>query len=114
SGRFFIHGSHFKGTPPRGAIAIRIDAGAAFGTGSHESTRSCLLALSRLPLKGKHVLDMGCGSGILAIAAAKRGATAVALDNDPQAVSVAAENAVDNGVAAAVRVARSDGWRGVT
>jgi ribosomal protein L11 methyltransferase len=113
AGRFFIHGSHFKGTPPRGAIAIRIDAGAAFGTGSHESTRSCLRALSRLPLKGKRVLDMGSGSGILAIAAAKRGATALALDNDPLAVSVAEENAADNGVAGMVRIAHSDGWRGV-
>ena len=112
-GRFFIHGSHFKGTPPRGAIAIRIDAGAAFGTGSHETTRACLSALSRLPLKGKRVLDMGSGSGILAIAAAKRGAKAVALDNDAQAVLVAEENVAANGVAAAVRVARSGGWRGV-
>jgi ribosomal protein L11 methyltransferase len=112
-GRFFIHGSHLKGKPPRGAIAIRIDAGAAFGTGSHESTRSCLRALSRLPLRGRRVLDMGCGSGILAIAAAKHGATALALDNDAQAVCVAQENVVDNGVAGAVHVARSDGWRGV-
>jgi ribosomal protein L11 methyltransferase len=112
-GRFFVHGSHFQGTAPRGAIVLRIDAGAAFGTGGHESTRACLGALSRLPLAGRRLLDMGCGSGILAIAAAKRGAEVLALDNDAQAVSVAAENVRLNGVADVVRVARSDGWRGV-
>jgi len=112
-GRFFVHGSHFKGKPPKGAIAIRIDAGAAFGTGGHESTRACLEFLSRMPLAGKRVCDMGCGSAILAIAAAKRGATVLALDNDPQAVSVAHENVVENGVSERVRVARADGWRGV-
>ena len=112
-GRFFVHGSHFKGKPPKGAIPIRIDAGAAFGTGGHESTRACLQFLSRLPLAGKRVCDMGCGSAILAIAAAKRGATVLALDNDPQVVSVARENVVDNGVSGFVRVARGDGWRGV-
>jgi ribosomal protein L11 methyltransferase len=113
-GRFFVHGSHYLGRAPRDAIAIRIDAGAAFGTGGHESTRACLRALDRMKkLKGVRVLDMGTGSGILAIAAAKLGAKVLAVDNDPQSVSVAEENMRVNGVADRVRVAHGDGYRGI-
>jgi ribosomal protein L11 methyltransferase len=111
-GRFYVHGGHVRARPPKGAIAIRIDAGAAFGTGGHESTRACLKALGRL--KPKRVLDVGTGSGILAIAAAKLGATVLAVDNDPQAVSVARENIALNAVSDRVRVERTDGYRGVT
>jgi ribosomal protein L11 methyltransferase len=109
--KFYVHGGHVHARPPKGAIAIRIDAGAAFGTGGHESTRACLKALSRM--KPKRVLDVGTGSGILAIAAAKLGATVLAVDNDPRAVEVARENVALNKVSDAVRVARTDGYRGV-
>lgn len=82
-------------------ILINLDPGMAFGTGTHPSTQLCLLAAEDL-LEGRpglKVLDLGCGSGILAIAAAKLGAAHVlALDTDPIAVEVTAENALDNGV----------------
>ena len=74
AGRFYVHGSHTAGAPPRGTTAIEIDAGLAFGTGRHETTRGCLLALQRLKRAGMPVrrpLDLGTGSGILAIAMAK-------------------------------------------
>ena len=72
----------------------------AFGTGLHPTTQQCLEALSTLPLEGRSALDVGTGSGILAIAAAKRGASpVVAVDTDSLAVGAARENAVRNGVA---------------
>jgi ribosomal protein L11 methyltransferase len=83
-----------------GAVEIVLDPGMAFGTGLHPTTQQCLEALSTLPLAGKSVLDVGTGSGILAIAAAKRGASpVVAVDTDTLAVDAARENAVRNGVA---------------
>jgi ribosomal protein L11 methyltransferase len=82
------------------AVALVLDPGMAFGTGLHPTTQQCLEALSALPLEGKSLLDVGTGSGILAIAAAKRGASpVVAVDIDPLAVDAARENAVRNGVA---------------
>jgi ribosomal protein L11 methyltransferase len=82
------------------AIELVLDPGMAFGTGLHPTTQQCLEALSTLPLEGKSTLDVGTGSGILAIAAAKRGALpVVAVDTDPIAVDAARENAVGNGVA---------------
>src|SRR5207237_7353285 len=65
-GRFFIHGSHWSGVPPAGAIAIEIDAATAFGTGEHPSTKGCLQALDRLARRGcfRPPLDSGTGSGI--------------------------------------------------
>jgi ribosomal protein L11 methyltransferase len=85
--------------PPRGRIAVRIDPGLAFGTGSHPSTRLVLGFLERTVAGGERVLDYGCGSGILAIAAAKLGAAHVdAVDLDPQAVETTRANAGLNGV----------------
>jgi ribosomal protein L11 methyltransferase len=82
------------------AIELLLDPGMAFGTGLHPTTQQCLEALSTLPLEGRSVLDVGTGSGILAIAAAKRGASpVVAVDTDALAVDAARENAVGNGVA---------------
>ncbi|HUG06374.1 MAG: 50S ribosomal protein L11 methyltransferase [Chloroflexota bacterium] len=82
------------------AIELVLDPGMAFGTGLHPTTQQCLEALSTLPLEGKSALDVGTGSGILAIAAAKRGASpVVAVDTDRIAVDAARENAVHNGVA---------------
>jgi ribosomal protein L11 methyltransferase len=82
------------------AVELVLDPGMAFGTGLHPTTQQCLEALSTLPLEGKSLLDVGTGSGILAIAAAKRGASpVVAVDIDALAVDAARENAVRNGVA---------------
>jgi ribosomal protein L11 methyltransferase len=81
------------------AIIVRLDPGLAFGTGTHETTALCLEWLDSLDLAGKRVLDMGCGSGILAIAATKLGASvAHGTDIDPQAIIASHQNAADNGV----------------
>lgn len=86
-------------------LVIRLDPGMAFGTGAHASTALALQALEREVLPGAEVLDVGTGSGILAIAAALLGAGAVtALDIDPVAVRVARENVAANGVAGRVKV----------
>jgi len=86
-------------TPPSRSIAVRLDPGLAFGTGSHPTTRLVLYFLERVVHGGERVLDYGCGSGILAIAAAKLGATSVhAVDVDSQAVETTVENAKANGV----------------
>ena len=83
------------------AIVVRLDPGLAFGTGTHPTTALCLEALDGLDLVGKKVLDYGCGSGILCIAAIKLGAaSAIAVDLDPQALSACGQNAYRNGVAA--------------
>ena len=80
-------------------INLVLDPGLAFGTGSHPTTALCLRWLGEFPLKGQSVLDYGCGSGILGIAALKLGATeAIGVDIDPQAVDSTAYNASNNGV----------------
>ena len=82
------------------AVVVRLDPGLAFGTGTHATTAMCLRWLDALDLAGKSLLDYGCGSGILAIAALRLGATsACALDIDPQAMEASRHNAVVNGVA---------------
>lgn len=87
-------------------VEIILDPKMAFGTGSHGTTRLCMLELGEASLSGATVADVGCGSGILAILAAKRGASAVyALDIDPVAVENAVENCALNGVGEIVRVA---------
>ncbi len=92
-------------TPTAGEAVIRLEPGMAFGTGLHASTRLCLAALEMYLEPGATVLDVGTGSGVLAIAAAKLGATSVlALDADPVAVAVARENVVSNKVASQVTV----------
>jgi ribosomal protein L11 methyltransferase len=115
-GRFFIHGAHFEGRPPRGAIPLQIDASIAFGTGRHETTRGCLLALDRLARGGRRIkrpLDLGCGSGILALAVAHLWkAPVLAVDTDLNSVAVARENLRINRAAERVRVVRSHGFGG--
>jgi ribosomal protein L11 methyltransferase len=85
--------------PPTGRVAVRIDPGLAFGTGSHSTTKLMLIFLEKTIAGGEAVLDYGCGSGILAIAAAKLGAVRVdAVDLDPQAVATTQANAAANAV----------------
>jgi len=91
--------------PRKGDAVIRLDPGMAFGTGQHPTTLMCLRALEEFLRPGMDVLDLGTGSGILALAAARLGAISVlALDVDPQAVAVARENVRLNGLGAVVQV----------
>jgi ribosomal protein L11 methyltransferase len=93
-------GASWHDAPADAAAIVRIDPGLAFGTGSHPSTRLVLAFLERFVRGGERVLDYGCGSGILAIAAAKLGAGPIdAVDIDPQAVEVTVSNARANDVA---------------
>ena len=99
AGRFFVYGAHDKGLAPPGAVNLRIEAGAAFGTGHHGTTVGCLIAYDAL-LKRRgyaRVLDVGCGTGVLAIAAARTGsAVALGTDIDGPSVRIANENAALN------------------
>ncbi len=99
-GPFWVHPSHAADSLPAGKLPLRIDAGMAFGTGTHATTRGCLAMLATLdPPKAANAVDVGCGSGILAIAMAKLWQRPViGGDNDVEAVAVARENAVLNGV----------------
>lgn len=112
-GRFFVHGAHVSERPRAGSISIQVDAGAAFGSGEHGTTRCCLealawLARSRQP---QQVLDMGTGSGILAIAAAKLWKTEIlAVDLDPVSVRVTAENCRINQTSSFITTGVSDGY----
>ncbi len=100
-GPFWVHPSHNSDGIPAGALPLRIDAGLAFGTGTHATTRGCLELLATLdPKETVNAVDVGCGSGILTIAMAKLWRRPVlGGDNDPQAVPVAIENAELNSVA---------------
>jgi len=92
--------------PERAPVFIDLDPGLAFGTGTHPTTALCLEWLDDAPLSGKTVIDYGCGSGVLAIAALKLGAgAAIAIDIDPQAIIATRENAQRNQVADRLRVA---------
>lgn len=92
-----------------GGVIVRLDPGLAFGSGTHPTTSLCLAWLDGLDLRGKTVLDVGCGSGILALAALKLGAdSAVGVDNDPQALAASIDNAERNGVGAKLAVHSPD------
>ena len=92
--------------PEPDAINLRLDPGLAFGTGTHQTTALCLEWLDSVELDGKRVVDYGCGSGILAVAAALLGAREVlAVDNDPQALVATKENAERNGVSDRIKIA---------
>lgn len=99
AGRFFVYGIHDLGRTPVNAVNLRIEAGAAFGTGHHGTTVGCLIAYNDLLKKSafKRVLDVGAGTGVLAIAASKTGTpVAVGTDIDPISVRISNENATLN------------------
>ena len=110
-GPFWVHPSHVREGMPAGLLPIEIDAGMAFGTGTHATTRGCLEMLATLdPAETVNAVDVGCGSGILAIAMAKLWRRPVrGGDNDTEAVDVAIENAGLNGVAPLCRFVTSIG-----
>lgn len=114
AGRFFVYGSHDADAVPEGRIALLIEAAMAFGTGHHGTTQGCLEALERLIGAGqvKHnVVDIGCGTAVLALAAAKVWPEPVwASDIDEVAVDVARANAQANGEAARVRCLEAAGF----
>lgn len=90
----------WRPVPDESAVNVMLDPGLAFGTGTHPTTALCLKWLDGLDLNGKTVIDFGCGSGILAIAALKLGAKqAIGIDIDPQAILASRDNAERNGVA---------------
>jgi len=125
AGRFLVHGAHDRGRVPINRVGIEIEAALAFGSGHHGTTRGCLLALHRMSkllrkprirarqtIKGglPRILDIGTGSGVLAIAAARMlHQRVIATDIDPDAVSVARANVRSNRTAALVRVAKANG-----
>jgi ribosomal protein L11 methyltransferase len=115
AGRFIVHGSHDRHRAVS-QWAIEIDAGRAFGTAHHGTTKGCLLAIGQLPaaLRPRAVLDLGTGSGVLAIAAAKafaRRARIIAADIDPVAVAIARENCRKNGAGGRVSLLVGDGQK---
>jgi ribosomal protein L11 methyltransferase len=113
AGRFFVRATFDETPPPPGSLALRLDAGPAFGSGRHDTTRGCLLALDRLlnGLARPRTLDLGCGSGILALAvAARRKCPVLAVDNDPWAVRNTRANARANRLGCFVRAGLSQGF----
>jgi ribosomal protein L11 methyltransferase len=113
AGRFVVHGAHDRARIPSNELGIEIEAALAFGTGHHGTTRGCLLLLDHvLKLRApRRVLDLGAGTGVLAIAAAKALKRAVlASDIDAPSVRVARENARLNGVGNLVQVIRASGF----
>ena len=110
--RFLVRGTHDAGPEAHGLVTLTLDAGLAFGSGEHGSTRGCLRALEVVARRRpRRVLDLGTGSGILAMAAAKLlHVPVLATDIEPWSVRVAGENAQANGVATLVRPMLADGW----
>jgi ribosomal protein L11 methyltransferase len=114
AGRFFLHGSHDRERRRHGGVSLEIDAGTAFGTGHHGTTAGCLLALDAIlkRRKPKHILDLGCGTGVLAIAAAQATKRkTLATDIDPEAVRVAQLNAALNGVGTLINGVTAPGFK---
>ncbi|WP_440980696.1 50S ribosomal protein L11 methyltransferase [Shinella sumterensis] len=113
AGRFVVHGSHDRGTARIGEIAIEIDAGQAFGTGHHGTTAGCLEMIHKVMRARtvRRVLDLGTGSGVLAIAARKLApVTVLATDIDPIATRVARENVRLNGIASGIALETAPGF----
>ena len=114
--RFAIRGTHLAGPPTPGRITLTLDAGLAFGSGEHGSTRGCLRALERVAHRHpRRILDMGTGSGILAMGAARLVRRRVlATDIEPWSVRVAEQNVRLNRLSHLARVRLADGWRNAT
>ena len=114
AGRFFVYGSHDAAELPEGRIGLLIDAAMAFGTGHHGTTLGCLRAFDRLLNDGEvfeDVADVGCGTAVLAMAAARTtDANVIASDIDPVAVDVAEANMAANGMAGAVACVTAAGF----
>ncbi|MFQ6549204.1 50S ribosomal protein L11 methyltransferase [Aestuariibius sp. 2305UL40-4] len=114
AGRFFLYGSHDAEKVPEGRIGLLIDAAMAFGTGHHGTTLGCLRALDRLAsdgVAGSRVADIGCGTAVLAMAAARLwGQPVVAGDLDPVAVEVARANVAANGLQGLVTCVEAAGF----
>ena len=114
AGRFYVYGSHVSDPLPPSKIPLLIEANIAFGTGRHETTHGCLLAITELDKRGGvdgPILDLGCGSGILAMAmAALWRRPIVATDLDAPSVRVARENAKLNGLGRYLKTGISDGY----
>jgi ribosomal protein L11 methyltransferase len=112
-GRIAVRGTHLPDARSPGRLTLMLDAGAAFGSGEHGSTRGCLRALLRIAhSRPRRIVDLGTGSGILALAAGKLLRRRVlATDVDPWAVVVAARNVALNGARGRVRVVLADGWK---
>ncbi len=113
AGRFVVAGTHALAGEANGRTRIWVEASEAFGTGHHGTTWGCLVALEGVlrQRRVKRVLDMGAGSGVLAIAAAKNGADALAIEIDHRAAGIAAINAKQNKVAQRMQVIAGDGAR---
>ncbi|QWG17395.1 50S ribosomal protein L11 methyltransferase [Bradyrhizobium sediminis] len=113
AGRFIVHGHHDRSKVPANKLGIEIEAALAFGTGHHGTTRGCLLLLDEVlkAWRPRRVLDLGTGTGVLAIAAAKAlQINVLASDIDPLSVRVAAENARLNGAGDLVETIRATGF----
>lgn len=111
--RFLLRGTHETGDAPPGMVTLTLDAGVAFGSGEHGSTRGCLRALELVAYRRpRRILDLGTGSGILAMAAARvLRRPILATDIEPWSVRVTRQNATANGVGRLVRAVLADGWR---
>ncbi|MBB1497617.1 50S ribosomal protein L11 methyltransferase [Paracoccus sp. MC1862] len=114
AGRFFVHGAHDADRVPEGSEALLIEAAMAFGTGHHDTTRGCLLALDRMIGDGEtpeRVADIGCGTAVLAMAAARvLPGVVLASDIDPVAVETAQANVIANGLAGRVECVMAEGF----
>jgi len=114
-GRLVIKPTWEDYKPSPGEVVVELDPGMAFGTGLHPSTRLCLEYLEAAPMEGKVVFDIGTGSGILAIAAARLGAEkVVAVDNDPIAVEVATRNVAHNRLSDRITVRHGEGFNAIS
>lgn len=115
AGRFIVYGEHAKTEIEPGEVGVWIEAGPAFGTGHHGTTKGCLIACDRLEREGlapARILDLGCGTGALAIAAAKvwPEAEILASDIDPEAVTETEVNARQNGLDGRIAAFQADGF----
>lgn len=113
-GRYYIYGSHIKEPPPAAKVSLQIDAATAFGSGEHFTTQGCLTALEEISRfkRPASILDMGCGSGILALAAAKTFHTKIfAVDIDPESVRVTLENARINHLSRYISAQAGNGYK---